>query len=303
MQAAQVAGANWSAEVRGCGLTNSAHDCLIALGDAARSSKDFPAFIDALANGGILCHEAAHETSAKAIAAGEDPVAWLSLVAQRDVCLGGLLHGVFDNYIPATISNEAAVRDIMEVCETLSGLFASTCADGAGHGIYQATHDTDAAIDMCLWFTSDSLRGSCVGGVVMQMFRPEADGSRPADYPLSKADTAGVRFCDEVAEKSGQSVGEMCMYGLSHPYTEELDAKTRLAVADEGGNLEDIAGEWLDKVDGCAAFGQWENSCRDIVGERLGYSTMSVPSSRDVLCAPKELRQRCTSVAPLVAAS
>ena len=129
-----------------------------------------------------MCHGLGHSIGTEYVEAGYPLEELLATQSEPPFsCNVGFLHGVMDGLAVSSPSTEEMLAAFAS-CEVMTPPNRPDCVDGAGHLAYQATHDDKASVRLCLSYGREVDRVSCVGGIVMQMFRPESDGSQGADY-------------------------------------------------------------------------------------------------------------------------
>ena len=219
---------------------------------------------------GNQCHSAGHKAGQRAWAKSKDAKTLINAAkADKFACNNGFVHGVMDG-MAHSAPTDRSMHEVYKICETFEKEARSNCIDGSGHATWQATHDTDKSLELCSKYKSPIDQGTCFAGVMMQMYLPDTDGSRPAMYTEKNAHIEMPELCRKVAEKAPKEVVYACQATGGGMLT--LDAKNATAayVRQEKGEaypddlkytVEDIRKLWREAADKCVNYGKDSEAC------------------------------------------
>ncbi len=135
--------------------------------------------------GYIWCHPALHEAGARLYGKNIEFDILLNEGYNREgVCENGLIHGFFDAFGVANNFNLVKWQEYANGCSLFQGnvlitkLLKTVCGDGAGHAMWQGTHDFITSFKSCLALNDFNVLRGCVGGVMMQIPKDDSDGKK-----------------------------------------------------------------------------------------------------------------------------
>ena len=135
--------------------------------------------------GYIGCHPALHEAGARLYGKNIKFSVLLNEGFNREgVCDNGLIHGFFDAFGVANDFNLAKWQEFATGCSYFQGnvlitkLLKTVCGDGAGHAIWQGSHDYTTSFNSCLALNDFNVLRGCVAGVMMQIPKDDSDGRK-----------------------------------------------------------------------------------------------------------------------------
>ena len=334
--AATSKGAEWDVRIGACSagsLTSPDFDmeCIESLWGAAFAEGQLPEFNESMYQQAArfpplsqACHDAGHRAGRKAFsAAGQAAEPLRAAASDRFACNNGFMHGVMDAMATSNPS-EDIIREAYLVCEDLAGEPRTQCADGAGHAAWQITHDPLESMTLCQYFTEPNDLSTCTGGVIMQMYLQESDGSRPADYAWVTSRDDLSKVCAEVkAAKFPDTILRSCVRYAATAFSLVAREATAELVAQRTGQalvnqetsqvimgnpgapvpqwtLDDVTTLWKEALDMCAVFDDLEGTgnggdpCRELTAQSVAWPAR-LPDVLEPLCRnfPEELVDRC----------
>jgi len=256
---------------------------------SAASFEDvWPRFVEVVSENPSLhddCHLATHRV-------GKRLAASAALTRDRlrefavPLCSWGLGHGLFEGFssLPATPSDWFEVATVCR--EFLSGGsgVAALCADGYGHAVWMASEDMPVAVQGCAGLGDVSLMESCVGGVLMQRFRPADRSGVGSSSGAAPGDVLAV--CEET-RFAGEWFVPGCLLGAGYVLVQDVieDASA------SGASLESLSEGFSVLSDLCAASVDRELCVGSLTANLpTGFS---FDSSTGSLCREVEATRRC----------
>jgi hypothetical protein len=98
-----------------------------------------------------------------------------SLSFAKEVCGGGFVHGIIENFIETSNNPD---KEIYEICESKD----QTCLHGVGHGIMiYKKYDQNLSLKLCSGFDTETEKIRCSEGVFMELF--DSDNSTDEEKP------------------------------------------------------------------------------------------------------------------------
>jgi len=236
-----------------------------------------------------FCHTTGHGAGSFAVKElGVEPHAALRMV--NGDCLSGALHGVLDSFAESSPSLDGYAR-MVEVCVEIDN---TQCADGIGHGLWNAFGSYKVAAEVCGLFKDQSFRFTCDGGVFMVQVSEGEFGAalqRMGDLVATHSDWQGrmVGICSAWAAENprtipGELPGEGCWskigYGIWMPLVNFVRVEGSWR---DVPHLKDRLNEILGT---CAGFGpDGESVCHRFFGEGVAPLTGYDASDTREVCA------------------
>lgn len=273
--------AYWNAAIAGCSAGGRGVDydeeCLtdswLKAWESGNLSPMNEALLQSTARTPILgnqCHSAGHEAGRRAWSRTRDAGRLLAeAVADEFACNNGFVHGIMDGMAGSNPGDEE-LEAVYGVCEGFEGAARPNCIDGSGHATWQATHDTGRSLELCNKYRQAADRGTCFAGVMMQMYLPDTDGSRPAEKDQAKAAEEVPYLCDSLEGRADAAVASACrvtgggfLAGAARDATAAYvrKAKGEAWKDDPEYTLDDVKGMWGEAFNGCRAFGDNRKDC------------------------------------------
>lgn len=283
----------WSAALLDCAVQGNGgaisfdQACVTDAWIAAVDADDLPAFTAAIETQEAatpiisqLCHDAGHKAGQAAWQKfGSLPVLFDKGVSVTKACNNGFMHGSLDGLATSNPS-DGDLQSAVEACLAIADPeLRATCTDGSGHGIWQARHDIPTAVDFCARYPDDNDRYSCVGGVIMQMYRIESDGSRPADFTLDQARTDMPAVCAQIATWNDPISTEACYANAAVPFGKTAGELTSRYVDDVKGRgidsevtMAQVQAAWIEAAAACEGFPtEWVQVCKLRVAATIAW--------------------------------
>lgn len=238
----------WNTRLLACqdkSITNTSdmmlekYDCLrSALLDAVESNSiaNYVSAISPIAESDVIfeqaCHIPGHDIGKEVLKIYKG--SWRDAIINTayDVCGGGLVHGLYDEWGFSKHTDEEWVEFAGYCVEALS-IRHNVCADGLGHAAYESVgKDMSKALRICDLFPDFDLPHFCAIGVAMQAYFPLGkigdqleQKNKPDRHITLKTpdDWRGfIEFCDRIelsngATKAGCYSGAGWLYG-THIY-------------------------------------------------------------------------------------
>lgn len=210
----------------------------------------WPRFVDVVSEDASLhddCHLATHRAG-KQLAVSVPVTVDLLREFAFPLCSWGLGHGLFEGFARLETS-PADWFAAAEVCRGfLSGAdgVGALCGDGYGHAVWMASEDFRDAVDGCSRLDDGPLAEACVGGVMMQRFRPADRSGVASSSGVAPGDVLAV--CEE-SRFAGEWFVPGCLSGAGYVLVQDVieDASA------SGASLESLSEGFAVLSDLCAA--------------------------------------------------
>lgn len=233
----------------------------------AQAEKEVPYFFR-------NCHDAAHEVGRYAVDSTGDMTVWLDRAKHYpEACGFGFVHGVIDAFALSNPSQDL-VKVFVQGCLAL-GPARNDCADGIGHGFWQAYRDTSVSVAACETFEEAGMIASCIAGVGMEQFNDSRNGLVNS-YPryLSPVVTAGL--CRQQSATAREENRQAVLSGCGQAAALNFSMPGALASWETIGDLtagEDIAAEidnlantWNRVIDSCVLL---DSTVQEVCGKYM----------------------------------
>jgi hypothetical protein len=267
------------------------------------------------------CHFAAHQAGRQvALRRGDVP----SLLAEYPdmLCSWGFGHGLLEGFAKAERSG-SEWQEAAAACDRFTGLPGelsapwALCADGFGHAVWDASREFGAAIAGCGLLGSPGGLEACVGGVLMQRFRPaDRDKGTPAASGLAPEQVVAV--CGPELDAALASAGLLdragavragCAAGVGYVLAMDVLADRlaelgRSTDAAGGGVRDVVAGAVAVAVSACERLGPGSSpderrllasACLGVVVPYLPRAELAVDGEDPCAVLPDRWRPLCVA--------
>lgn len=247
----------------------------------------WPRFVDVISEDASLhddCHLATHRAG-KRLAVSVPVTVGLLREFALPLCSWGLGHGLFEGFA----SLETSPADWFAAAEVCRGFLSEAvgvgalCGDGYGHALWMASEKFEDAVVGCSRLDAGPLSEACVGGVMMQRFRPaDRSGSVSGSGVVP---TAVLAVCDVGEFPDGWFVSG-CLSGAGYVLVQDTIEDSSAA----GASFESLSGRFGSLVDVCAV-----SADRDVCVSSLVSNLPAVFSvdAQGVLCRVAAETRRC----------
>jgi hypothetical protein len=238
------------------------------------------------------CHLAAHRVGYRIVDSTEETVSLLKRFPEP-ICSWGLGHGVLEGFsrISASPGDWARVGEVCREFLASGGGPSALCGDGFGHALWDLLPEFGAAVRGCASLEEASIAEACVGGVMMQRFRPADRGGAGSG---SGSDASAVlEVCADTGLGSYEWFLPGCLAGAG--YVLLYDAVVDHHAA--GDTVEELSVAFAGLESRCDAFAVTFPDVSRVadlcVGSLLANLPGSLVSERQLLCAGLAVPSRC----------
>lgn len=224
---------------------------------------------------GAVCHDSGHEAGRDAVESVKQAAGLVQRVGTLDdACSNAFLHGVLDK-VASLKADKAGYEAVVAACQGTTGAILNSCSDGLGHSLWLRDLGLPFAISVCERF-AERESGRCVGGIVMQMLRPNAFTGEDPLFGRDSTPQEWAKVCNDIqALTANQEMVRSCWYEVGSAALIPVD----YLLQEIGVRLEEMLPSdvralntaWAAGIAKCEEFGDRAEDCERRIAEAVSW--------------------------------